>query len=444
MSLTNEEKIRRIATPHTIDVEVEHDCTVKMAYPEFGASFGADAILSMPLDIPTARFSAINTNAHKKLKETNLFFRSSGDLATSENVFLVQNTANSATQYRYYHSGNNYIEWPYGTFLYVQKFPDDLLYFWRGNAKCRGYWNNVIVPFQMQTHQWNIPYSGACTINIPQMDLYEWIDCAFTRALLEQNGAQWITAAGVYQNTALITIPLPDGTVSNAVFYSGDTSYPAVVRDVQLNIRFQTVGGSSPVAASSIRVLSPFSMNLTGELYDMGDLTTPYASFGTETGSLNYGHVPLQSGGDDVATFDPAIYTLANTRTMAIGYANYPTLSGSSPNWVWSALPATTPNAEIVTELQPILSINPGSQFIADGYFSGGSVIRQIENITTGDRGSVFWRPSNSATTQESSGLFYQIPRIFGYENEEHEIRRQNASYEIMTKFKFNPKYVNP
>ena len=445
MSLTNEEKIRRIATPHTIDVEVEHDCTVGLAYSEFATR------LSVPMNIPTTKFSAINTNAHKRLKEANLFFRSPGDLSTSENVFLVQNTVDSTTQYDYYYSATNpgsRIRWPYGTFLYVQKFPDDILFYWRGNATCRGSWNNVIVPISVSTYYWGLNLTGTCTINLA-MDLYELVGCALTQVLMERNGAEWLSL-----NQARIVIPLPDHVVSSVVFYNGPGLYDWYIpQDVKIAITFAQQSPST--LASSVRVLSPRSISIAGELYDPDYPSEPYASFGTYTDylliqgnpSASATHVPIESKGPDVVVFDPATYTLTNTRTLTMGYASYPTLTGTPPNEYWgNAPPATTPNVEIITELQPSLTLNPNSQYIADGYLYGGSLIRALEDIRTGDRGNVFWRPSNSTTTQEASGLFYQIPRIFGYENEVHEIKSQQttstAEYEITTKLKFKPEYL--
>ena len=442
MSLTDEEKIRRIATPHTVDVEVIHEMNVQMTYPEFKDRTGG--FFGIPFNIPNKTISAINTSAHRKLRETNLFFRDPYGGASGADVSLLQNTVNSSATYLWPPGSGNYSDnrRKYGMFSYSQTLGDPPYYYWRGNAKAKGTWNNVIAAGGVLT-MWEINTIAAATVNLSLDPIYEFFDCALRKTLMEKQGA----TAGI--NYFQVDIPIPLDSITDFRYYL----YGIERRDVELNddahlriiFRAATIPTEYgvPNNTQSIRSLSPSSYSLEGTFGEyQAQGYWSLALFGNNTTAYQNATVTIDGSDIESVSFDPERYTKTHTIRPAVGYAHYPTIAGTPQDPVYIIPPSpTSPNAEIVVELQPIFAIDPGEEYVTDGYAFGGNLVSLLDSTLF----HLQDMPGTNEAGQQYS-LYQHAEKIFGYQDEKHETQYNNNTItcksDLKTTFDFKPKYL--
>lgn len=313
MSLTNEEKIRRIATPHTLEFDVRHEGEYFLAnYGQFGNIFEIPGI-----PIPDKNFRAINCIAHNKLKENGLFFRNN---ESDHDIFCRQflNAENSFSE-----TGN-----VYNCFHLAQTVDPETVY-WRGNSRLSVNLNDVTIPvgnITGTTIYWYAKINNFIVDDAVALENY-----GPTQSLAIANGLDVIRFQ--YVDYFRAKFPVPHDVITD----SG-----AVSSNCHIDVLY-TIGNT---AAGSVRALVPYRLQINGDFYFAG-------------GQIyhTWGDIANFSGVDFSGTVDES------TKTMTYEQIN------NNPN------PPYNPDAvKTKVEMTMLPTINPGESYLNDGYISTTSV----------------------------------------------------------------------
>jgi len=407
LSLTEQEKnlMRRVATPHTIDVDVEHEYPIKMGFPEW-IDYTNDARWEAFPVIPSRKLTCINVSAYRRLQQTNLYFRS--DDNTPSGTFLGQTTSNNTISTNFPAVNTTGLSWNH--FTYYQEVGSIPVY-WRGNAWFGAIFDNMICRgtadiLGVITHNF-----WACRFNYSNSQMYHFLDCATTQALMEKQDGVNTLSSTVYGNW-FIEFVLPPNAITDArvnfgspgVSYENNWSPPGIIANPRLLLFFKPINLTVyPYIdqKSSIRGLVPYGIQLTCNWGNAGDTSTPFVA------SASIGSDPVFNNTYTSTSIDSTsnIRTYHVEKNLGLG-DDFLTISNS----------IQTRNTYVSeTQLQPVLKENADSQFIQDGFF-------QKTEISPGD-------------------LKYTTAQIFGYEEEKKEFVK-TSFYTLKTKMKFTPHYL--